>query len=80
LKRMVNYIAKSAMQVPSDWAEQAVNRWENDLSLLDMFYEHTVEKPDEYHLEKQALNSLYQPMISIEIENGGLFYLQNNIS
>lgn len=80
LKRMENYISKSAMQEPSDWAEQAVNRWKNDMTLLDKFYEHIEEKPEEYHLEKQALKTLYQPKISVEIENGGLFYLQNNIS
>ncbi|MCM3353770.1 MULTISPECIES: YqhG family protein [Bacillus] len=80
LKRMESYITQAAMQEPSDWAEQAVNRWQNDMKLLDQFYEHTEEKPEEYHLEKQALKALYQPKISVQIENGGLFFLQNNIS
>ncbi|MEH7657168.1 YqhG family protein, partial [Bacillus velezensis] len=48
--------------------------------LLDQFYEQTEEKPEEYHLEKQALKALYQPKIHIQIENGGLFFLQSNFS
>ncbi|MCE4147715.1 YqhG family protein, partial [Bacillus velezensis] len=40
----------------------------------------TEEKPEEYHLEKQALKALYQPKIHIQIENGGLFFLQSNFS
>ncbi|MBJ8056742.1 hypothetical protein JDS87_34290, partial [Bacillus cereus] len=30
----------------------------------------------EYEIERQALKTLYEPKISLTIENGGLFYLQ----
>ncbi|MCY8518108.1 YqhG family protein [Bacillus atrophaeus] len=79
LKRMEHYITQAALQEPSDWAEASVKRWKNDLQLLDQFYEDTEEKPEEYHLEKQALQTLYKPKILVHIENGGLFFLQNNI-
>lgn len=80
IKRMEHYLTNFAAEEPSDWADNAVARWRKDLTLLDQFYEHTEEKPEEYHLEKQALKALYQPKINIQIENGGLFFLQSNFS
>lgn len=58
------------------WAKEAMERWEDDLKLLDEFYEEYEEKPDSYHIEKEALQSQYEPKIFVETINGGIFYLR----
>ncbi len=57
------------------WAEKAIERWNQDLSLLDHFYEDIEVKPEPYEVEKQALKEQYEPKVSVSIINGGLFYL-----
>ncbi|KHF31142.1 Bacterial protein YqhG of unknown function [Anoxybacillus sp. BCO1] len=51
-------------------------RWEEDLALLQHFYEGVEEKQEEYENEKEALRQRYEPRIHISVINGGLFYLQ----
>lgn len=80
IKRLERYIEQAARAEPLDWAEASLKRWNNDLSLLNQFYEEAEEKPEEYEIEKKALQALYEPKIEIKIENGGLFYLQKKIS
>jgi hypothetical protein len=57
------------------WAEEARERWDKDLDLLNHFYEEMVEKPESYETEKQALKEQYEPRVKVSIINGGLFYL-----
>lgn len=57
-----------------DWAHEALERWQQDLSLLERFYEKK-EKTEAYHNEKEALEKQYKPKINIEVLNGGLLYL-----
>lgn len=76
LKRLENLIEIKARNEPNDWALASIERWNYDLALLEKFYEEIPEKPEEYELEKQALQSLYEPNIIIKIESGGLFYLK----
>ena len=58
------------------WAEEAKQRRDKDLKVLEYFYEGIEEKPESYELEKKAMEERYEPRIKIEIINGGLFYLQ----
>ncbi|WIY60259.1 YqhG family protein [Bacillus arachidis] len=57
------------------WAEEARVRWNHDLSLLNRFYEESEELPESYEIEKQALQEQYEPRITMQIINGGLFYV-----
>jgi hypothetical protein len=57
------------------WAEEAKSRWDQDLSLLNHFYEDIEDKPESYHVEKQALKEQYEPRVKVSVINGGLFYL-----
>ena len=57
------------------WAEDARKRWEQDLKLLDHFYEDVEEENENYETEKKALQDQYEPKINISFINGGLFYL-----
>ncbi|MCZ0754645.1 YqhG family protein [Anoxybacillus sp. J5B_2022] len=76
MARLEQYIGKKIEQDDHTWAEQAIARWNEDLALLDHFYEEMEEKPECYYMEKQALEEQYKPKITISIINGGLFYLQ----
>jgi hypothetical protein len=75
IARIRAQIQKELESQPTDWAQAARTRWEEDLNLLDQFYEGQDEKPESYYVEKQALAEQYEPKIKVEIINGGLFYL-----
>ena len=84
LSRLDTYIRQSFEQDDHLWAEQAVERWNKDLQLLEYFYKDNEEKSESYFTEKEALQSQYEPKIHISIINGGLFYLsqksRNNLT
>lgn len=61
------------------WAEDAKKRWQKDREVLEHFYEGVEDKPECYEMEKRALNEQYESRITIEIINGGLFYLKTPI-
>lgn len=75
LKRIEQFIEQRINQQDHTWADTARQRWNEDLKLLDHFYEDLEEKPDCYHLEKDALRDLYEPQINVTIQSGGIFYL-----
>ncbi|WP_017726973.1 YqhG family protein [Halalkalibacterium ligniniphilum] len=76
LEKMIQAYAESE---DPKWAEDAIKRWEEDLHLLERFYEHVEDKPESYELEKTALQEQYEPRIEVEIINGGIFYLQQQV-
>ncbi len=80
ITRIKNYILEQVSRESDEWAIEARERWNQDLKLLDHFYEDLEEKPESYFLEKEALREQYEPKIHIEIINGGLFYLQQEIT
>ncbi|MCM3161717.1 YqhG family protein [Metabacillus litoralis] len=75
LKRIEQFIMQSIHEQDHSWADKARERWNEDLKLLDHFYEDMDEKPDCYEVEKEALRELYEPQINISVQNGGVFYL-----
>ncbi|UCZ54579.1 YqhG family protein [Bacillus shivajii] len=60
------------------WAYEAAQRWQEDERLLEAFYEEYDEKPSTYEMEKEALKQQYEPLVKINIINGGLFYFANH--
>lgn len=82
LTRLDKYIRQAVEQQDHYWAEQAIQRWNSDLQLLEQFYEDSEDKNESYYIEKEALQAQYEPIIHISIINGGLFYLSgiNNLS
>ncbi|MBS4173447.1 YqhG family protein [Bacillus sp. FJAT-49736] len=78
VNRIESYLQQEILGEDHSWAEQAKQRWEEDLALLDHFYEDLEEKPESYFIEKEALREQYEPVIKIEIINGGLFYLNTS--
>jgi hypothetical protein len=79
LKRLEGIIEHLLQEEEHKWADAAHKRWEYDLDLLDRFYEE-LDQDDEslmalYTMEKEALRLQYEPHITVDIINGGLFYL-----
>ncbi|MGO4887131.1 YqhG family protein [Anaerobacillus sp. MEB173] len=80
LKRLENVIRDIIDRDDHLWASEAKKRWTDDQALLDHFYEGTEEKPECYHVEKEALKIQYEPKINVDIINGGMFYLTKQSS
>lgn len=78
LLRLEKVIRQFIEQQDMDWAQEAKKRWEEDLALLNRFYEGIEEKPESYEIEKEALQSQYEPKVIVQIINGGIFYLHQN--
>jgi len=78
LKRIEQYVKGRVEKEKHDWADEARQRLNRDLMLLNHFYEGLEEKPEVYWNEKEALKELYEPHIDIQILNGGIFYLTPN--
>ncbi|SFA96463.1 MULTISPECIES: YqhG family protein [unclassified Bacillus (in: firmicutes)] len=78
ISRIENFLKIQFKEEDHSWAEEAMKRWNEDLKLLDHFYEEEEEKSESYHTEKAALQDQYEPKININIVNGGLFYLTEN--
>lgn len=75
ITRIENYLKNNIERENHQWAEDARNRWEKDLKLLNHFYEKDEDKNESYEIEKRALQEQYEPKITISYINGGLFYL-----
>lgn len=75
MNRIQEKIRNDILKEENAWAVHAKDRWEQDLSLLDNFYKDANELPDNYFIEKQALQKQYEPKIEVSILNGGLIYL-----
>jgi hypothetical protein len=78
ISRIRAYLETELQQESDDWALSARERWREDLKLLDHFYSDSEETPEAYEIEKEALKEQYEPKITIEILNGGLFYLSKS--
>lgn len=79
LRRLEAFIQQGIQSEEHQWAALANERWQDNQKLLDHFYEDEEEKPTAYSKEKVALKELYEPKITIQIINGGLFYLESSV-
>ncbi|NRG47607.1 hypothetical protein HRF87_23055 [Bacillus sp. CRN 9] len=75
IARVANYLKETISMENHDWADEARERWQKDLQLLEHFYEDTEDKGESYDNEKAALKDQYEPNVCISIVNGGLYYL-----
>lgn len=75
MSRIETYLKSVINLDDHTWAEEARKRWNQDLRLLDHFYEDMEEQNESYETEKKALQEQYEPKITISFINGGLFYL-----
>lgn len=75
LNRMKNLLKDVIDNDDHSWAEESIKRLDGDINILNHFYEGIEEKPESYHVEKEALQELYEPKIKVRIINGGIFYV-----
>ncbi|OEH92878.1 YqhG family protein [Bacillus solimangrovi] len=75
LKRVERFIENHINRQDHSWATDATNIMNEHLSLLDAFYEDVEEKPESYYSEQAGIKEMYEPIIRVNIVNGGLFYL-----
>ncbi|WP_153731495.1 YqhG family protein [Sporosarcina obsidiansis] len=75
LDRLDAVVDQMVREEDQTWAEEAKKRWQKDQAVLDYFYEGQDEKPECYEIEKNAMEERFKPRITIEVLNGGLFYL-----
>lgn len=59
------------------WVEEAQARQKKEMAVLEFFYEGKTEKPECYEVEKQAIEERFSPRVTVEVVNGGLFYLRS---
>lgn len=78
LKRLEDVVEMLISQEDSEWAEEAKMRWATDLNLLDQFYNGKTNDHS-YQVERDALRKQYEPTITAEIINGGIFHLAPGI-
>ena len=78
LDRIKSFLLQQIENDNHSWADDAIKRQENDIQLLESFYENEEERPESYYQEKQAIINQYEPKIEISIINGGLFYFLNH--
>lgn len=76
LDRLTDVIETKIHQDDHSWAEEAKNRWNKELLILEYFYEDVEDKPDCYEIEKEAIKQQYETRIKVEVINGGVFYLR----
>ncbi|WHY76053.1 YqhG family protein [Neobacillus sp. WH10] len=75
MSRIETYLKSVISEDDHSWANDARKRWNQDLRLLDHFYEDVEDENESYETEKKALQEQYEPKINISLINGGLFYL-----
>lgn len=76
-KRIQSFIHTYIMQGDLSWVDESNKQLEEELSLLDQFYENK-NQDDFVDKEKDDLINRLKPTIFIEIINGGIFYLAND--
>lgn len=73
--RIASYIQTYVMQGDLTWIKESEQRLQSELALLEKYYAN--DEDDEWFAkEKTDLINRLQPTISLEIFNGGIFYLQ----
>lgn len=74
ISRLETVVEMLILKEDHSWAEEAKKRWAADQHLLDQFYEDKMDA-ESYAVEKEALRKQYEPVITADIINGGIFYL-----
>lgn len=78
LERIQSYIVSSIEHENHHWADEARVKMDEDIMLLQQFYEGDSSQGDTFEKEKQSIRDQFHPHITISIENGALFYLNTH--
>lgn len=73
--RIENVILRYLEQQPSDWAEQSIQNRNEEIETLKHFYAGD-EDDQVMHREMEEIKERYSPSITLNVINGGIFYLK----
>lgn len=76
-KRMESYMESYISSLEHQWAYESLNQLKEEEALLQSFYESNDIAFEPFTNEVEQLNKRYNPRITIEAVNGGLFYLSH---
>lgn len=80
LGRIQQLIEQHVRDQDDTWANDAHKRWKQDQALLDHFYEGLDEYPETYYKEKQAIQEQFEPIVQVDVINGGLYYVTESFT
>ena len=78
-KRIERIILNYIENQPKEWVEEAKKTLEEEIALLEEFYQDDLQN-ELYIKEMEELKQRYTPEISIEVVNGGLIYLLDDLT
>lgn len=79
-RRVFHYLENQLLEEDLDWAKESTNALNEEIQLLEYFFNQQDENHDIFEKEKERLTERLQPHIEIEIINAGLFYLTEESS
>lgn len=84
-QRIISYIENHLQNQEHDWAQESWQNLVEEQKILEHFYVKTEEETDEdeqkrFEQEQIDINNRFQPVISIDVINGGIFYLSQQTS
>ncbi|WP_077358007.1 YqhG family protein [Virgibacillus halodenitrificans] len=76
-KRIERVIDDYIERQTHDWAEESIHLLKKEMTLLQHFYSNDDEENSEQQMEKELkeIKNRYNPTITYQVINGGLFYL-----
>ncbi|WP_156290811.1 YqhG family protein [Oceanobacillus salinisoli] len=74
-KRIEAVISNYLENQTHGWAEESIETLHEEIQTLKHFYEGRTEEEEQMQKEIEEIKERYQPVISCEVINGGLFYL-----
>lgn len=76
MKRIETILDQYLQNQSHDWAAESIHLMNEELDLLDHFYNKSSEQDKEQMTqEMKEINNRYEPKINFSIINGGIFYL-----
>ncbi|WP_162880726.1 YqhG family protein [Paraliobacillus sediminis] len=80
-QRVIHYLEKDLLEKQHDWALESWKFMQEEKKLLDYFYQSdAADQLVHFEKESAAIEDLYQPRITIDIINGGVFHISQSTS
>src|SRR5699024_5999879 len=78
--RLFQFLMNQLQQENTDWIMHAEKALNEELLLLEYFYQHNPDNQDLFNKEKDRITKRFKPRIEFEIINAGLIYLCSSTS
>ncbi|MBH0229853.1 YqhG family protein [Halobacillus yeomjeoni] len=78
--RIEKFVENYTTTLDDSWIKDSLHQLEEEKSLLDSFYASEDIGLDQFTQEREQLDTRYRPRFSIEVINGGIFYMSQQTS